>query len=101
MTTQNEITICPIWGTKYKAEGSYFPQTRMFNVRDSERAFYGYSVSEILINSSIKNLSEQEKARLTTWIIDQGISGVEQPTITSGGHPPGKKNTPASYGSTG
>lgn len=76
------IKTCPIGGIKYEAEGVYLPKLRRFEVRDSSRTFYGYRVSEFLVETVIKNLSAKEKARLITWIIDQGLRGDNQPEIT-------------------
>ena len=77
-----EIRTCPIWGETFEAEGVYLPRYRRLDVYDSTRSFYGYSISEILVNAFIKNMSSKEKARLTTWIVDQGMHGVELPRIT-------------------
>ena len=82
VTMPTEISTCPIWGDRYKAEGVYHPQDRMFEVRDSTRAFAGYKVSEVLLKSFINRLSNRQKAWLTTWIIDQWVIGNDEPRIT-------------------
>ncbi len=81
MTTT--ITNCPIWGEGYQAEGYYKPQNRTFYVDDSPRVAGGFVVPEALVNSDVKRMTEEQKARLTTWLIDQRNQGSEQPTITS------------------
>ena len=81
MTTT--ITKCLIWGEEYRAEGYYKPQNRVFYVEDSPRAAGGFVVPEPLVNSDVKGMTEEQKARLTTWLIDQRNQGSEQPTITS------------------
>ena len=81
MTTT--IPKCPIWGEEYQAEGYYRPQNRTFYVEDSPRAAGGFVVPEPLVNSDVKGMTEEQKARLTTWLIDQRNQGSEQPTITS------------------
>ena len=82
MTISTEVSTCPIWGDPYKAEGVYHPQTRMFEVTDSPRAFGGYKVSEGLLKLSINKLSDRQKSWLTTWITDQWVLGNDQPWIT-------------------
>ena len=79
-----EITTCPIWGTSYKAEGTYDPVTEIYYVTDSERAFCGYTIPQNLLTLFGEMLSEQGKARLTTWLVDQWLLGKQQPTITPG-----------------
>ena len=81
MTTT--ITNCPIWGGGYQAEGYYKPQNRTLYVDDSPRAAGGFVVPEALVNSDVKRMTEEQKARLTTWLIDQRNQGSKQPTITS------------------
>ena len=79
---------CLIWGYGYEAkvanpcrQGS----DSLFLVRDSARAGGGY----VLTDEARYKLSEgwfdaSEKARLTTWLIDQRIMGVRYPLVTEG-----------------
>lgn len=75
----NEDKPCPIWGTpnnsteNYRGDGLYV---------DSPRAGGKYFVdgrAEILVG----NLDVREKARLTTWMIEQRRLGVERPEVWS------------------
>ena len=83
MTALVEITTCPIWGSGYKAKGTYDPNKKLYDVSGSERAFAGYRIRERLL-SSVKKLSNGKKAQLTTWLIDQWSRGNERPEITLG-----------------
>ena len=78
------ITTCPIWGTDYEAEGTYDPDKQVYEVTYSERAFCGYIISKTSLDLFGKMLSNQRKARLTTWIVDQWQRGNEKPTVTDG-----------------
>ena len=83
MTTPVEVTTCPIWGTKYEAKGTYDPETRTYEVTDSERAFTGYKIRQQLLDL-VEQMSNSKKAQLTTWLIDQFSRGNEQPEVTLG-----------------
>ena len=76
------IKTCPIWGTKYEAKGTYDPETRTYEITDSERAFVGYKIKEWLLDHSVKQMSDSKKAQLTTWLIDQFNRGNDQPEVT-------------------
>ena len=76
------IETCPIWGTNFEATGHFFDSTRKFRVDDSPRAGGGYFIAGVLVTSGINSLSGQEKARLTTWLVDQRALGNTQPEIT-------------------
>ena len=76
------ISTCEIWGPEYPAEGYYIPQTRMCYVTSSPRTGGAYRVSETVVNGSISQFSPEEKARLTTWLIDQRAQGEAEPTIS-------------------
>ena len=67
MTTT--ITECPIWGERYQAEGYYKPQNRTFYVNDSPRAAGGYILPEVTKHAQVDNLSPEQKARLTSWLV--------------------------------
>ena len=73
---------CPIWGPIYEA--SVIP-TRLPHGADgvtvhSERAGGRYAITEEA-ERRIQSLNDSEKARLTTWLIDQRTNGVEVPTV--------------------
>ena len=78
MTTP--IKECRIWG--HYAEGySVFDPSKVV-VTQSHRAGGGY----VIPGSVAKHLTvlrDDEKARLTTWLIDQRLQGNERPIITS------------------
>ena len=76
------IETCPIWGTRFEAKGHFFDQTRNVRVDDSPRAGGGYFIDWVLVRSGINSLSDQEKTRLTTWLVDQRALGDIQPEIT-------------------
>ena len=76
------IENCPIWGTKYKAEGTYDPEARIYHITDSERAFTGYKIREWLLDRFVKGMLDNKKAQLTTWLVDQFMRGNGRPEIT-------------------
>ena len=76
------IEKCPIWGTRFEAKGHVLDRTMTVRVDDSPRAGGGYSIDVVLVSSGINSLSDQEKARLTTWLVDQRALGNTQPEIT-------------------
>lgn len=76
------IDTCPIWGSGYTAKGFYSSQYLRFEVQDSSRAFVGYRIDKALVDSAIVAMSDKEKARLTTWLLDQWELGIYQPIIT-------------------
>ena len=79
---EESIESCQIWGSRYKAEGTYDPEKAIYDVRESERAFTDYKFRGKLVAASIKRMSDSQKARLTTWLIDQWNRGNDQPVIT-------------------
>ena len=76
------VGACPIWGDPYDAKGIYKDSNRTFQISSSLRAGGGYQIDEVLLNSSVLPLAIEEKARLTTWIINQRMQGVWMPEIT-------------------
>ena len=78
----SHVIACPIWGDSHRAEVVHVDQTRMLLVGDSPRTGGKYAVSEALVNAEIKHMTDHEKARLTTWLVDQRTQGVDQPEIT-------------------
>ncbi len=72
---------CLIWGEGSRAEIWDWRPDGKWHVLNSNRVGGGYvigSVEKLLV----PDLSELEKARLTTWILDQHQQGVELPEIT-------------------
>lgn len=86
MTTQLEL--CPIWNSnaatveKYKASGYFDHRTRVWHVEHSPRAAGGFILPDVLLNAELIHMSDEQRARLTTWLIDQRDRGNEQPLIT-------------------
>ena len=86
MTTR--IQLCPIWNSdaasvkKYEASGYFDLQRNVWHVADSPRAAGGYVLPEVLLNSELIFMSAEQKARLTTWLVDQRSQGEKQPMIT-------------------
>lgn len=78
----NPISVCPIWGEGFPAEGICFRSDNLLRVDDSPRTGGGYEIGEPTVNSLVKNMSNLEKAKLTTWLIDQRMQGNAQPLIT-------------------
>ncbi len=79
------IKTCPIWGVRYKAEGTYDPEKKIYEVEDSERTFTSYTIRERLLDRYVEQMSDREKAQLTTWLIDQYNNyDNDQPEITLG-----------------
>ncbi len=76
----NRVDSCPIWGTQ--ASGHYDQRTRVWHIEESPRAGGGYILDQVLNNSELRQISQEQKARLTTWLIDQRTMGDEQPQIS-------------------
>ncbi|MYB60246.1 MAG: hypothetical protein F4X69_02575 [Gemmatimonadetes bacterium] len=75
----SENRVCPIWGTPTQQDEIYNGDGT--NV-DSPRAggkFFADGRSVV----RMRNLNDREKARLTTWLIEQRKLGVERPEIWS------------------
>ena len=82
----NNINSCPIWGNEYPATGRYFPIESICDVDKSPRAGGGYRLPYGFkddINNFTSSLSLSEKARLTTWLLDQRTQGVKYPIIST------------------
>ena len=73
---------CPIWGHPHPATSRTDPQTGVRFVSNSDRAGGGYIVRDTLEIGRMSALGRNEKARLTTWLIDQRAQGNEFPEIT-------------------
>ena len=78
------IKTCPIWGNAYRAQGTYDPETKIYEVEESERTFSGYKISGALLDISVAPMPDSMKAQLTTWLIDRCLRGDDRPEITSG-----------------
>ena len=73
-------TKCAIWKTE-AVEYDPVPGGRQF---DSPRAGGKYRISDtVCAIGSFHNMNTAEKARLTTWIVNQHRSGILSPMITS------------------
>ena len=77
---QYPLTSCLIWGGHYEASGLPLYDKGVARIDDSPRA--GGSYVFPWPSSLAINLSDEEKARLTTWLVDQRIHGVELPQVT-------------------
>lgn len=70
---------CPIWGVPLDAPITQSQHNLTWIVLDSPRAGGGYRLS---IDASLNELTPEEKARLTTWLIDQRELGTPMPEVT-------------------
>ena len=79
---------CPIWNadaataTEYKVSGYFHHPTRVAYVTYSARAAGGFVLPGVLLNLKLIDMSEEQRSRLTTWLIDQRMQGVEFPEIS-------------------
>ena len=77
------ITSCPIWGHRFPASGEvdHSDIEKRIYVDDSPRTGGGYVIPGVtgLLASS---LLVEQKARLTTWLVDQRMQGNNRPEIT-------------------
>ena len=86
MTTR--LKLCPIWNSnaatveKHEASGYFDHRTNVWHVEHSPRAAGGFIVPDVLVNSQLIYMSDEQRARLTTWLIDQRNQGNGQPLIT-------------------
>ena len=79
MTTK--ITKCRIWGEDYEAVGHIPPDPGEVVVTESARAGGGYVIPGS-VRQHLDGLDDEEKARLTTWLVDQRLQGNHGPTVT-------------------
>lgn len=78
------VESCPIWGVTGEGfDAFYINQTRVFRVDNSPRAGGAYTISEVVVDSDIRSMTETDKALLTTWLIDQRQFGNSMPKVTS------------------
>ena len=80
MTIDNSGT-CPIWGANHQANVRVIPSIRWCHV-ESPRAGGTYQVSQDVVEEEIASLSLVQKARLTTWLVNQRSRGAESPEVT-------------------
>ena len=86
MTTR--IELCPIWNSnaaaveKHNASGYFDHRTNVWHVEHSNRAAGGFVLPNVLLNSELIHMSDEQRARLTTWLIERRNRGDEQPLIT-------------------
>ena len=78
-----KIETCPLWGAKHPATGVCNPETKTYQVEYSARSGGGYVIAEDLLNSQVLTLSDETKARLTSWLVDQRLLGASAPRITA------------------
>ena len=71
---------CPIWGPKNKATVTQNALVEISKV-DSDRAGGKYEITEEG-QRRVRALGDLEKARLTTWLVDQRTQGIETPVVT-------------------
>ena len=76
-----QIAACRIWDEDYKAIGQSIPEQSKVVVTESDRAGGGYVIPDS-VGRLIDGLDEGEKARLTTWLVDQRLQGNSCPTVT-------------------
>ena len=82
------LDLCPIWNSdaatveKYQVSGYFDQRTNVWHVEHSPRAAGSFVLPSVLCNSELIRMSDEQKARLTTWLIDQRNQGNEQPLIT-------------------
>ena len=73
---------CPIWGSQFPAQTQCSAQDFVTRVSDSPRAGGSFKIDDD-IKQAVGYLSNEAKARLTTWIVDQNAQGAWMPEITS------------------
>ena len=79
MTTT--ITRCRIWGEDYEAVGQRIADPSEDAVTNSDRAGGGYVIPGS-VGQHLDKLEDEQKARLTTWLVDQRSQGNDLPTVT-------------------
>ena len=77
----SEPMVCLIWGGDYEAVGCEIQDPSKIIVERSARAGGGYVIPGSL-RSLRENLSDEEKARLTSWLVDRRLQGENRPTLT-------------------
>ena len=77
----NEIASCRIWGEDYTAAGQSIPDPSKVVITESHRAGGGYIIPG-RVGRQIDGLEDDEKARLTTWLVNQRLQGNNCPAVT-------------------
>ena len=83
-----QLPHCPLWVAgpaqkpNFVAYGHFDQSTRVWHVEYSPRAAGGFILPEVIRQSHIRPLTDVQKARLSTWLIDQRTQGNEQPLVT-------------------
>ncbi len=77
----SEIPTCRIWGQDYTAVGQSIPDPSKLVVTESDRAGGGYVILGS-VDRHIAGLEDGEKARLTTWLVDQRLQGNLRPVVS-------------------
>ena len=75
------INTCRIWGENYKAIGHSIPDPSKIEISTCSRAGGGYVIFGS-VGRHLDGLDDAEKARLTTWLVDQRLQGDFVPTVT-------------------
>ena len=73
---------CPIWKTSEDVQATYVVSLEGYRVDASPRAGGAYVVPLALVDSELNQMTDGQKARLTSWLVGQRMKGNSQPTIT-------------------
>ena len=82
------VSLCPIWNSnaatveEYQASGYFDHRTNVWHIENSPRAAGGFVLPSVLLNSELIRMSDEQKARLTTWLINQRMQGVGRPEVS-------------------
>ena len=77
----NSIFGCHIWGGEFSASGYLGTERVPTVVTDSARAGGGYEIEENVL-TLLQELGEEQKARLTTALVDLRLQGIDRPSVT-------------------
>ncbi len=80
---EEPIEYCPIWGEGFDVYGDYDPDTGVYSVCHSSRTSAGYRIMKDVLDAEVEPMVPPQKAKLTTWLIDQSERSNDIPTITS------------------
>ena len=81
--TSNVPQFCPIWGEEFPTLVRRYPQEGITEVLNSPRAGGAYHLFDDA-DQEVGNLPDEQKAILTTWLIDQRQQGADWPRVTEG-----------------
>ena len=79
---RSNLQTCPIWGTPLEGATTQLIESRSsitWGSYDSPRTGGGYHLA---MDVSLNELSVEQRAKLTTWLVDQRSQGVHMPSIT-------------------